>query len=154
MRAKVCAHTAKPVGFSRPRPSSIQHDYFVCSRLKHAETMESLTLRIEQCAYKSMRADTLSPPHAQPAPAPCLHHVHSQTQHRHPVSVHHAHCQLTAPAPCLHHAHSQHPAPAPCFHHVHSQLTAPAPQPAPAPGTGTQHRHPVSKAREQKKIRQ
>ena len=58
--------------------------------------------------------------HSAPAPATCLHHVHSQ---------------LTAPATSTSTG-ARHPPPASaptCLHHVRSQLTAPAP----APGTST-----------------
>ena len=76
-----------------------------------------------------------------PAPAPCLHHAHSQLTAPSTSTTARTSIQHLSPP-----AHSQHraPAPAPCLHHVHSQLTAPAP--APAAGTQHQHRHqqPVS----------
>ena len=129
MRAKECAQTAKPVGFTRPRPSSIQHDLKQWS-------VESLTLRIEQCTYKSMRANSTA-----------LDSTSTGTQHQHrhqqPVST-------TRPAHSTITGTGTRPAPAPGtstsnLSPPRAQLTAPAP----APSTQHQHRHqqPVSKAR-------
>ena len=69
------------------------------------------------------RAPALTPSPPAPAPPRAASSQH-QRQHR-----------RLAPAPCLHHAHSQlrAPAPAPCLHHAHSQHPAqPVSKSAPA----------------------